>query len=99
MPNSFDTVDSTDTVVGPEPIAIPAAKAKTGERKTTTQALVQHDSSPMNEKEKQKAKASKRGDREDGKHELQEEEVYDKLGFGFPTHKKWRILSVIFVVQ
>ncbi|KAJ5665450.1 uncharacterized protein N7477_007898 [Penicillium maclennaniae] len=34
-----------------------------------------------------------------GKRELTEDECYDKLGFCFPTWKKWTILSVIFVVQ
>ena len=35
----------------------------------------------------------------DGRRELREHECYDKLGFSFPTSKKWRILSVIFLVQ
>lgn len=34
-----------------------------------------------------------------GKRELTEDECYDKLGFCFPTYKKWIIISVIFVVQ
>ncbi|KAJ6107777.1 hypothetical protein N7523_009100 [Penicillium sp. IBT 18751x] len=34
-----------------------------------------------------------------GKRELTEDECYDKLGFCFPTWKKWTILSVIFIVQ
>jgi MFS family permease len=34
-----------------------------------------------------------------GKPELTEDECYDKLGFCFPTWKKWTILSVIFLVQ
>lgn len=34
-----------------------------------------------------------------GKQELTEDECYDKLGFCFPTWKKWVIISVIFVVQ
>lgn len=33
------------------------------------------------------------------KYELTEEECYNELGFGFPTWKKWYILSVIFIVQ
>ena len=37
--------------------------------------------------------------RPDGKIELTEHEVWDSLGFGFPTWKKWTILTVIFVVQ
>lgn len=37
--------------------------------------------------------------RDDGKIELQEEDVYDQLGFQFPTWRKWTILSVIFIVQ
>ncbi|KAK3170611.1 hypothetical protein OEA41_002692 [Lepraria neglecta] len=37
--------------------------------------------------------------REDGKIELTEEDCYQKLGFSYPTWKKWMILSVIFAVQ
>ncbi len=37
--------------------------------------------------------------REDGKIELLEVECYDQLGFGFPSWKKWTILTVIFWVQ
>lgn len=42
---------------------------------------------------------SKHSDRADGKRLLKEVEVYEKLGFSFPTWKKWTILSVIFIVQ
>ncbi|KAJ6092833.1 Major facilitator superfamily domain general substrate transporter [Penicillium sp. IBT 16267x] len=34
-----------------------------------------------------------------GKRELTEDDCYEKLGFCFPTWKKWMILTVIFVVQ
>lgn len=34
-----------------------------------------------------------------GKPELTEDDCYEKLGFCFPTWKKWMILSVIFAVQ
>ncbi|KAJ5142632.1 uncharacterized protein N7515_001419 [Penicillium bovifimosum] len=34
-----------------------------------------------------------------GKPELTEDECYEKLGFCFPTWKKWMILTVIFAVQ
>ena len=37
--------------------------------------------------------------RADGKIELTEHEAWDKLGFSFPTWKKWAILTVIFMVQ
>ncbi|KAH8812731.1 major facilitator superfamily domain-containing protein [Xylogone sp. PMI_703] len=30
---------------------------------------------------------------------ITEEECYDELGFGFPTWKKWMILTIIFIVQ
>ena len=36
---------------------------------------------------------------EDGKVELTEGAAYDKLGYSFPTWKKWMILSVMFYVQ
>ncbi|RSH91225.1 hypothetical protein EHS25_009524 [Saitozyma podzolica] len=45
--------------------------------------------------EKRKAK----GDLPDGRHELQDFEAWDSLGFCFPAWKKWSILSVIFIVQ
>lgn len=35
----------------------------------------------------------------DSKIELKEEDCYDKLGFSFPTWKKWLILAVVFIVQ
>ena len=38
-------------------------------------------------------------ERADGKIELKQADCYDKLGFSFPTWKKWAILSVIFAVQ
>ncbi|GCF01654.1 hypothetical protein ZYGM_000213 [Zygosaccharomyces mellis] len=34
-----------------------------------------------------------------GKHVLQEYEIYDKLGYEFPQWKKWAIVTVIFVCQ
>ena len=37
--------------------------------------------------------------RTDGKVELHEADAWDKLGFSYPTWKKWMILTVIFVVQ
>lgn len=40
-----------------------------------------------------------RSGRRDGKRELTEEEAYDKLGYSFPTWRKWMILSVIFAIQ
>jgi len=40
-----------------------------------------------------------KGEREDGKRELTEDDCYDKLGYSFPAWRKWTILSVIFTVQ
>jgi multidrug resistance protein len=37
--------------------------------------------------------------RSDGKIVLSEEDVYDKLGFAYPSRKKWVVISVIFAVQ
>ncbi|WEW62017.1 hypothetical protein PRK78_007517 [Emydomyces testavorans] len=37
--------------------------------------------------------------RADGRVEIRESDCYEKLGFSFPTKKKWTILCVIFVVQ
>ena len=33
------------------------------------------------------------------RHELQMDECYDQLGFGFTERKKWTILTIIFLVQ
>lgn len=49
-----------------------------------------------NEKE---TASNKEPPREDGKIELKESDCYDKLGFCFTSFQKWRILSVIFIVQ
>lgn len=47
----------------------------------------------------QMEKRKARGDLPDGRHELQDFEAWDSLGFCFPAWKKWSILSVIFIVQ
>ena len=49
--------------------------------------------------ELQNEKAMRKGDRPDGKHELQQQEVREQLPFAWSTRKKWTVLSVIFVVQ
>ncbi|ORY20831.1 putative multidrug transporter [Naematelia encephala] len=64
------------------------------------QASAQGEKKPNNDGVIQSEEKKKiTGDLPDGRHELQEEEAYDKLGFSYPTHKKWRILTVIFIVQ
>lgn len=47
----------------------------------------------------QNEQMKRRGDREDGKHILQQEEAMDQLPYTWTPKKKWTILSVIFVVQ
>lgn len=37
--------------------------------------------------------------RTDGKIELKQKDCYNELGFGYSTAKKWRILTIIFLVQ
>lgn len=44
-------------------------------------------------------KKKHKGDRDDGKHELQQEEVMDQLPYKWSTRKKWTVLTVIVVVQ
>lgn len=44
-------------------------------------------------------KKKRKGDRDDGKHELQEKEAWDKIGYSWPAWKKWATLSSIFAVQ
>ncbi|WVQ79545.1 hypothetical protein IAT38_001644 [Cryptococcus sp. DSM 104549] len=41
----------------------------------------------------------RRGDTQDGRHILQEEDAPEVLGYAWPTWKKWTTLSVIFAVQ
>ena len=53
-------------------------------------------SPPMDEKIEDREKTPERAD---GKIELKEHDCYDKLGFSYPTMKKWTILSIIFIVQ
>jgi MFS family permease len=36
---------------------------------------------------------------DDGKIELQEHDAWDKLGYSFPTWRKWQILCVVFLIQ
>ena len=55
--------------------------------------------SPSLSKEERDESAKPTHARSDGKIEIKEEDNYDKLGFGFPTWKKWTILTVIFAVQ
>lgn len=47
----------------------------------------------------QDEKKKRKGDRDDGKHELQQQEVMDELPYSWSPRKKWTILTVIFVVQ
>ncbi|KZF21578.1 MFS general substrate transporter [Xylona heveae TC161] len=41
----------------------------------------------------------KKGEREDGRVELEDHDAWDKLGYSFPTWRKWQILSVVFCIQ
>ena len=47
----------------------------------------------------QNEKMGRPGDRDDGNHILQQQEVMDKLPYTWTPKKKWTVLSVIFVVQ
>lgn len=42
---------------------------------------------------------SKDENRKDGKRRLKKKQCIESLGYGYPTWKKWTILSVIFVIQ
>ena len=53
------------------------------------------DSSTERQVENVGAEKNPKGEREI----LQMEDCYEELGFGFPTWKKWTILTVIFLVQ
>lgn len=56
-----------------------------------------HDSPTLAYKEGNGAALDKPGTYD--KIEITEEDCYDELGFGFPTWKKWTILSIVFLVQ
>lgn len=45
------------------------------------------------------SRINRKSDRPDGKIELKDRDARHVLGFAYPTSKKWRILSVIFIVQ
>src|SRR6201995_3797582 len=42
---------------------------------------------------------SERPEREDEKIELLDSDAWDKLGYSFPTWRKWQILCVVFMIQ
>ncbi|KAF2458667.1 major facilitator superfamily domain-containing protein [Lineolata rhizophorae] len=50
-------------------------------------------------KEQESGRVSPEHVREDGKHELLESEAWDKLGYSWPTWRKWQILCVVFLIQ
>lgn len=56
-------------------------------------------SSPSEDSGKEENSSDSQSPRPDGKIEIKEADNYDKLGFAFPTLKKWTILTVIFAVQ
>ena len=55
-------------------------------------------SSSRSRRQKEKITTPRSGS-PDSKHEINEVECFKELGFGFPSRKKWSILSVIFMVQ
>jgi MFS family permease len=70
------------------------------EQPSPPQPTAKHDrNTPKRRHKSIYAAPTPRSDREDGKIELKESDCYDELGFGFPTWRKWTILSVIFIVQ
>lgn len=75
----------------------------TSSASSNTQAETYHNDNiaPSNVNEKQDPIAATQQGRRlpDGRFEITEDDCYDELGFGFPTWKKWTILSIIFAVQ
>ena len=65
----------------------------------TARADPTHAEKPANVLEPTLEGAPARPARADGKVQLDEAEAYDKLGFAFPTWKKWTILTIVFAVQ
>lgn len=53
----------------------------------------------MNDPASDSDTAAARLDEKNGRKELLEDDAYDRLGFSFPSYKKWTILTVIFIVQ
>ncbi len=64
---------------------------------STETNTIAEDSSKLNDDGERKI--TRKSTRPDGRIAISEEECYHKLGFSFPTWRKWMILGVIFVVQ
>lgn len=98
------THSSSENTAVSEPIPAKIAADSGGRPRSRT---LGHDSAKLDAavsvaKEKQDERTDGLEDRvvlPDGRVLLTEAEAYPKLGFSFPTWKKWTILSVIFAIQ
>ncbi|KAF8996092.1 MFS general substrate transporter [Hymenopellis radicata] len=79
----------------PETIPNPSSKPSL-EHSTETNTIAE-DSPKLNGNGERTI--TRKSTRPDGRIAISEEECYHKLGFSFPTWRKWMILGVIFVVQ
>lgn len=100
----------TEADPGPKPVPLESnEKVHDSESSSSTQADVTGTGAPEAEKPSRHTHWTADNEthqleptasaRSDGKIILLEEDVYDQLGYGFPTWKKWTILTIIFLVQ
>ena len=78
----------------------PTGDASSASSNTKAEAYGDENVAASNVNEKQAPIPSTQGQTLDnGRIEITEADCYDELGFGFPSWKKWTILSIIFAVQ
>lgn len=100
--NSSHSSSENTAVSEPMPATNAAGTGGTPRSRTLVHDPAKIDAAVSIVKEKQDQRADGLEDREvlpDGRVLLTEEEAYPRLGFSFPTWKKWTILSVIFAIQ
>ena len=81
-----------------KPRAVDGAPMK---NETSETPHISHDDTPnaQNGVNNEKGEELQYHPTQDGKLELMEYNAYDKLGYSFPTWRKWMILSIMFCVQ
>ncbi|KAH9833412.1 major facilitator superfamily domain-containing protein [Rhodofomes roseus] len=103
-PRTNSSHSSSENTAVPEPLPARNTDGAGGRPRSRTvgHEAAQLQAAVQNAKEKQDIAGEGLENRNvlpDGRVVLTEEEAYSKLGFSFPTWKKWTILSVIFAIQ
>jgi len=65
---------------------------------TTAKAVPEADPAHTQNEAESRGSSPQRKDK-DGRYELLESDAWDKLGYSFPTWRKWQILMVVFCIQ